>query len=43
LFRVDNPKPKPGAVRIVREAIKRAGLRWRDIARDAWTGGKALG
>ena len=43
LFRVDNPKPKPGLFRILLEEIKRAGLRWRDMARDAWRGGKALG
>jgi electron transfer flavoprotein-quinone oxidoreductase len=43
LFRVDNPQPKPGLARIVRQEIKRNGLRWRDIARDAWRGGKALG
>jgi electron transfer flavoprotein-quinone oxidoreductase len=43
LFRVDNPQPKPGLVRIVHQEIKRNGLRWRDIARDAWRGGKALG
>jgi electron transfer flavoprotein-quinone oxidoreductase len=43
LFRVDNPQPKPGLLRIVRDEIKRNGLRWRDMARDAWRGGKALG
>jgi electron transfer flavoprotein-quinone oxidoreductase len=43
LFRVDNPRPKPGLFRILLEEIKRAGLRWRDMARDAWRGGKALG
>jgi electron transfer flavoprotein-quinone oxidoreductase len=43
LFRVDNPQPKPGLIRIVREEIKRNRLRWRDMARDAWHGGKALG
>jgi electron transfer flavoprotein-quinone oxidoreductase len=43
LFRVDNPQPKPGLLRILLQEIKRAGLRWRDMLRDAWRGGKALG
>ena len=35
MFRVDNPEPKPGVRRIVRAERKRAGIRRRDLARDA--------
>jgi electron transfer flavoprotein-quinone oxidoreductase len=43
MFRVDNPNPKPGLRRIVREERKKAGIRWRDLARDAWTGMRGFG
>ncbi len=43
MFRVDNPAPKPGLRRIVREERKRAGIRWRDLVRDARTGLKGFG
>jgi electron transfer flavoprotein-quinone oxidoreductase len=43
MFRVDNPAPKPGLRRIVREERRRAGVRWRDLARDAWTGMRSFG
>ena len=43
MFRVDNPAPKPGLRRIVREERKRAGVRVRDLARDAWTGLRSFG
>jgi electron transfer flavoprotein-quinone oxidoreductase len=43
VFRVDNPLPKPGVRRIVREEARRAGVRWRDLARDAWTGMRTFG
>ena len=43
LFRVDNPIPKPGLRRILREERKRAGLRWRDLLSDGWTGMKGFG
>jgi electron transfer flavoprotein-quinone oxidoreductase len=43
MFRVDNPAPKPGLRRIVREERKRAGLRWRDLLRDAIDGGRTFG
>ena len=42
LFNVDNPVPKPGLRRIVRSEMKRSGLRYRDVARDAWTAWKGL-
>lgn len=35
MFRVDNPTPKPGLRRIVTEERKRAGLRYRDLVKDA--------
>jgi electron transfer flavoprotein-quinone oxidoreductase len=43
IFRVDNPRPKPGLRRIVQEERKRAGLGIRDLARDAWTGFRSFG
>ncbi len=43
MFRVDNPLPKPGLRRIVREEARRAGVRWRDLARDAWAGFRSYG
>ena len=43
LFRVDNPQPKPGLRRIVRDERKRAGIRLRDLASDAWAGWRSFG
>ena len=43
MFRVDNPSPKPGLRRILREERKRAGIRWRDLLRDGRTGMKGFG
>ena len=43
MFRVDNPAPKPGLRRILREERKRAGIRWRDLLSDGWTGMKGFG
>jgi electron transfer flavoprotein-quinone oxidoreductase len=43
MFRVDNPAPKPGLRRIARQEMKRAGVRLRHLARDAWSGWKAFG
>jgi electron transfer flavoprotein-quinone oxidoreductase len=43
MFRVDNPSPKPGLRHIVADERKRAGLRLRDLARDAWTGMRGFG
>lgn len=38
MFRVDNPAPKPGLRRIVRDARRRADVRMRDLVRDTWSG-----
>jgi electron transfer flavoprotein-quinone oxidoreductase len=35
LFQVNNPRPKPGIVRIIRDAARANGLRLRDLALDA--------
>lgn len=43
MFRVDNPDPKPGLRRIFREERKRAGIRLRDLARDAFDGMRTYG
>jgi len=43
MFHVDNPAPKPGLRRIARQEIKRAKVRLRDLARDAWIGAKGFG
>lgn len=43
LFQVENPTPKPGLRRIVTRERRRAGVRWRDLARDAWTGLRSFG
>ncbi len=43
MFRVDNPAPKPGLRRIVLEERRRAGIRLRDLARDAWDGIRSFG
>jgi electron transfer flavoprotein-quinone oxidoreductase len=43
VFRVDNPDPKPGLARILREEQRRAGLGVRDIVRDGWEGWRAYG
>lgn len=43
MFRVDNPNPKPGLRRILREERKRAGVRLRDLARDGWRGIRTFG
>ena len=43
MFRVDNPAPKPGLRRILREERKRAGVRLRDLARDGWDGFRSFG
>ncbi|MEX2628090.1 MAG: electron transfer flavoprotein, partial [Ilumatobacteraceae bacterium] len=43
VFRVDNPRPKPGLRRIVREERKRAGIGIRDLARDTWAGLRTFG
>ncbi len=43
VFRVDNPHPKPGLRRIVREERKRAGIGLRDLLKDGWTGMRGFG
>jgi len=43
MFRVDNPAPKPGLRRILREEQRRAGVRARDLARDAYRAWRAFG
>lgn len=43
VFTVDNPSPKPGFNRIIRDEISRSGVRWRDLVRDAWTGMRGYG
>jgi electron transfer flavoprotein-quinone oxidoreductase len=43
LFTVDNPRPKPGVGRILRMEARRAGVRLRDVVRDAWVGGRTFG
>jgi electron transfer flavoprotein-quinone oxidoreductase len=43
MFRVDNPRPKPGLRRIVTDERKRAGIKVRDLARDGWTALRGFG
>jgi len=43
VFQVDNPTPKPGLRRILAQERKRAGVRRRDLLRDAWTGLRSFG
>lgn len=43
MFRVDNPQPKPGLRRILREERRRAGISWRHLLRDGWTGMRGFG
>ena len=43
MFTVENPAPKPGAVRVAREGIKRSGLRMRDLAHDAYVTLRSFG
>ncbi|HNJ97165.1 MAG TPA: FAD-dependent oxidoreductase [Ilumatobacteraceae bacterium] len=43
MFRVDNPEPKPGLRRILRDERKKAGVRLRDLARDGWKGMRSYG
>ena len=43
VFRVDNPQPKPGLRRIVREERKRAGIKLSELIRDGWTGLRGFG
>jgi len=43
MFRIDNPQPKPGMRRILKQERKRAGVRRRDLIRDAITGFRSYG
>jgi electron transfer flavoprotein-quinone oxidoreductase len=43
MFRVENPAPKPGLRRIVMRERKAAGLRIRDLAKDAIDGARTFG
>jgi electron transfer flavoprotein-quinone oxidoreductase len=43
MFRVDNPTPKPGLRRILREERKRAGVSWRDLVKDGLAALKGFG
>ena len=43
MFRVENPAPKPGLRRILRDERRAAGVRVRDLIRDTWTGFRSFG
>jgi electron transfer flavoprotein-quinone oxidoreductase len=43
MFRVDNPAPKPGLRRILRDERRKAGVRLRDLARDGLDGFRSFG
>ena len=43
MFRVDNPRPKPGLRRILATERRRAGIRRRDVVRDALDGWRSFG
>ena len=43
MFRVDNPRPKPGLRRVVTAERKRLGIRRRDLAGDALTAWRTFG
>jgi electron transfer flavoprotein-quinone oxidoreductase len=43
IFTVSNPTPKPRLRSVLFAQRRRAGLRWRDLARDAWTSWRMLG
>jgi electron transfer flavoprotein-quinone oxidoreductase len=43
MFRVDNPLPKTGLRRIVKEERRKAGVRRRDLLRDGWNGARSFG
>ncbi len=43
IFTVDNPRPKPGMVKLVRRAVKAHGVKLRHLARDGWKGLRTYG
>ncbi|HXY44066.1 MAG TPA: FAD-dependent oxidoreductase [Acidimicrobiales bacterium] len=43
VFTVANPAPKPRLASLLRRHVRQTGLRWRDLARDAWASWRMLG
>ncbi len=43
MFTVANPAPKQGLRALARAEAARAGIRWRDVARDAWAALRVFG
>ena len=43
MFRVDNPAPKPGLLKLLATERKRVGVRRRDLIRDGWAGFRTFG
>ncbi len=43
LLTVTNPLPKQGFVRLTRNELRRSGVRWRDVVRDAWATVRTFG
>jgi electron transfer flavoprotein-quinone oxidoreductase len=43
VFTVENPRPKPGFNRIVRDELRRSGVTLRELAKDAWSGLRSFG
>ena len=43
VFTVDNPRPKPGFGRIVRDELRSSGVKLRDVVKDAWGGMRGYG
>jgi electron transfer flavoprotein-quinone oxidoreductase len=43
VFTVENPRPKPGLNRIVRDELRRSGVTLRELAKDAWAGLRSFG
>lgn len=43
MFTVDNPNPKPGLRKILKQERKRAGVKLTDLAKDGWDGFRSFG
>jgi electron transfer flavoprotein-quinone oxidoreductase len=43
MFRVDNPTPKPGLIRVLNQERKRAGLKIRHVVKDTLDGLRTFG
>jgi electron transfer flavoprotein-quinone oxidoreductase len=43
MFTVDNPRPKPGVLKLAREGVKKSGVRARELAKDAYTAARSFG